>query len=76
MNNSLVFSCELGATIGVSNIIASSVDATPLITAIITFGVSIVTLVGGELVKYLVTLIQTKTKQLKEEQKKEGEHNE
>ena len=44
--------------------ICTSVDASPLLTALITFGVSIVTMVGGELIKYLVALLKKKREDL------------
>ena len=54
--------------------ICTSVDASPLLTALITFGVSIVTMVGGELIKYLVALLKKKREDLeKKEDKKSNE---
>lgn len=54
--------------------ICTSVDASPLLTALITFGVSIVTMVGGELIKYLVALLKKKREDLeKKEDKKSDE---
>ena len=53
--------------------VATSVDASPLLTALITLGVSIVTAVGSELVKYLVAYFKNKTKKLEGTENKEGE---
>ena len=55
--------------------VATSVDASPLLTALITLGVSVVTAVGTELVKYLVAYFKNKTKKLEEDTNKEGEDN-
>ena len=63
--------CELGASIGVSNALANAVNADALITALITFGVSVVTLVGGELIKYLVAFFKKKTDDLEHKDKKD-----
>lgn len=57
--------------------VASSVNADPLITALIGFGVSLVTMAGGELIKFLVAYFKKKTqdlnvKQESDEEKKEG----
>lgn len=40
--------------------VATSVNAEPLLTALIGFGVSLVTMVGGELVKFLVAWLKKK----------------
>lgn len=67
---------ELGVSVGASNIAAQAVSADALLTALITFGVSIVTLVGGELVKFLVAYFKKKTDELnksKDEERKDGE---
>ena len=67
MNNTLFVSTEIATSVGTSSIIATSVNADALLTALITFGVSIVTLVGGELVKFLMAYFQKKTKELKDD---------
>ena len=59
-----------------SMVVSTAVDASPLLTALITLGVSIVTAVGAEAVKYVVALIKSKTKKLEESMKQnEGEDN-
>ena len=62
----------------VSTAIATGINAEPLITALITFAVSLITLVGTELVKYLVSFLKKKRQDiednLKEEYKKEEEN--
>ena len=73
MNNNLLVTTEIAtSTIG-STAICNSINAEPLLTALITFGVSIVTLVGGELVKFLVTYLQKKRKELEEKPKDEDD---
>lgn len=67
MNNVLLTS-EIAVSSVASGTIAYAVDASPLLTALITFGVSIVTLVGGEIVKYLVAYFKKKTKELTDEE--------
>ena len=74
MNNGLVTSVELATSVTASSIVCLNVDASPLLTALITFGISIVTIVGGEVIKWLVAYFQKKTQDLKngEDEKKEG----
>ena len=74
MNNGYLFGELVVSTAG-STIIATSVDASPLLTALITFGVSVITLVGGELIKYLVAFFKKKREELEEpsDKDKKGE---
>ena len=65
--NYLVLTGEIATSTLVSGAVASTFNFEPLVTALITFGVSIVTLVGGELIKYLIAYFQKKTKDLKED---------
>ena len=75
MSSSVVAVTELAVSTGTSLAVATSVDATPLLTALITFGVSLVTIVGGELIKFLVAYLKKKTNDLKEgEGEKENEN--
>lgn len=55
---------EVGVATTTSFVICSSVSTDNLLTALITFGVSLVTVVGGELIKYLTALLKKKTKDL------------
>ena len=74
MNSAVVFT-ELAVSTGTSMAVATSVDATPLLTALITFGVSLVTIVGGELIKFLVAFLKKKTNDLKgQEGEKQNEN--
>lgn len=75
MSSSVIAVTELAVSTGTSLAVATSVDATPLLTALITFGVSLVTIVGGELIKFLVAYLKKKTNDLKEgEGEKENEN--
>lgn len=69
INPTLMFS-EVVVASGTSLAIATSVNAEPLLTALITLGTTIVTMVGGELVKFLIAFLKNKTKKYEE---KEGE---
>ena len=67
---------EFITSASISTGICTSVDTTPLLTAVITFGVTLVTVVGSELIKFLVSYIRKKKQDLgleetKDEQKKE-----
>lgn len=75
MSNSLI---ELGVSTAGSFAISTAVSAEPLLTALITFGVSIVTLVGSELIKLAVAYLKNKRKKYEEveetkEENKDGE---
>ena len=75
LSNGAVVLTELAVSTGTSLAVATSVDATPLLTALITFGVSIVTMVGGEIIKFLVAYFKKKTKELnKEDEEKKGDN--
>ena len=58
--NTTVLASELLVSTGVTTAVAMSVNAEPLLTALIGFGVSLVTMVGGELVKFLVAFLKAK----------------
>ena len=67
---------EFITSASISTGICTSVDTTPVLTAVITFGVTLVTVVGSELIKFLVSYIRKKKQDLgleetKDEQKKE-----
>ena len=78
MNNASITSLQIGGSALISTAIATGINAEPLITALITFAVSLITLVGTELVKYLVSFLKKKRQDiednLKEEYKKEEEN--
>lgn len=62
--NAAQFVTELAIAVPVSAGVANGLNADALITALITFGVSVVTLVGGELIKFLVAFFNKKTDDL------------
>ena len=68
--NSLIV--ELGLSTATTTVVATSINAEPLITALIGLGVSIVTLAGGELVKFLVAFLKNKTKKYEDKDTKEN----
>ena len=73
MNSGLIVASELTVSTATSTGICLAVNAEPLLTALITLGVSLVTVVGGKLVEFLVAWLQKKTKDIKEEDTKDGE---
>lgn len=62
--NAGIITGEILAAGTTSTAIATSVNADPLITALIGFGTALVTMVGGEIVKFLVAFFKKKTKDL------------
>lgn len=61
---SVVILGEVATSTAVSTAVATGINAEPLVTALITLGVSIVTMVGGEGVKYLVAWLKKKREDL------------
>ena len=62
----------------ISTGVCVSADTSPLLTALITFGVTLITVVGSELIKYLTTYLRNKRQKLEEDIKdetKDGEQN-
>ena len=57
---------ELGVATTTSLVVAESLKLDNLWTALITFGISIITVVGGEFIKFLVAFFRKKTKDLEE----------
>ena len=62
---------ELVVATAATTTVAMSINAEPLLTALIGLGVSLVTVVGGEVVKFLVAFIRNKTNKYKDTDKKE-----
>ena len=61
---------------GISTGVCVSADTSPLLTALITFGVTLITVVGSELIKYLATYLRNKREKLEnKEETKDGEDN-
>lgn len=69
--NSAVFMGEVAVASTGSLAVATSVNADALLTALISFGISLVTIVGGELIKYLVAFFKKKTQQLEDKKPEE-----
>ena len=55
----------------ISTGVCVSADTSPLLTALITFGVTLITVVGSELIKYLTTYLRNKRQKLEEDTKDE-----
>lgn len=55
---------KLGVAIPTSVIVAESLELNSLWTALVSFAVSIVTIVGGELIKFLVAWFKKKTQDI------------
>lgn len=76
MNSSVLITSEVAVSTITSGVVSIAVDASPLLTALITFGVSVVTLVGGEIIKYLVAYFKKKTQELNVEENAEEDKKE
>ena len=57
MNSAVV---EVAVSTSATTAVATAINAEPLLTALIGLGISIVTVVGGELVKFLVAWLRQK----------------
>lgn len=67
---------EIGTAGAASATICASVSAEPLLTVLISFGISLITIVGGEVIKLCTAYLQKKTKEIKgDEQPKGGNEN-
>ena len=68
----------IGTCLAISTVsttaIATSVNAEPLLTALIGFGVSLVTMAGGELVKFLVAWLKKKREDVERKEKDNGKN--
>lgn len=69
MVNASVALVEVGVAATTGTAVATAVDASPLLTALISLGVTIVTVVGAEVVKFLVAFFKKKTDELSIEDK-------
>ena len=56
-----------------TTVVATAVSADGLLTALIGFGTALVTVVGGELIKFLVAWFKKKTDNLNKEEDKKDE---
>lgn len=64
---------ELGIATTGSTAVAMAVNAEPLLTALIAFGISLITVVGGELVKFLTSWLKSKREKIEKEDKDDGD---
>lgn len=64
---------EVAVSTAVTGVVATTVSAEPLLTALIGFGVSLVTVVGGELIKFLVAFLKKKRENIEGKEDKKDE---
>lgn len=69
--NAILPMAEVVVSGATTTIVATSVNADGLLTALIGFGTALVTVVGGELIKFLVAWIKKKTDNINKEDKKD-----
>lgn len=69
MNTALLETAIAGTT---TTVIATATNLDPLWTALIGFGTALVTVVGGELIKFLVAFFKKKTENLEKDNKDEN----
>ena len=62
---------KLGIAIPTSLIVAESLELNSLWTALVSFAVSIITIVGGEIIKFLVAYFKNKTEKLEQKDNEE-----
>ena len=66
--NSVTFTLsELAVSSSVSFAVSQSANFDTLTTALITFGVSLITIAGGELIKVIVSFLQSKKRKFDQE---------
>lgn len=63
---------ELGIATTGSTAVAMAVNAEPLLTALIAFGISLITVVGGELVKFLTSWLKSKREKIEKKEEKDN----
>jgi len=67
---------EFITSASISTGICTAIDTKPLLTAVITFAVTFITVVGGELIKYLYSYFKKKREDLNAETKNEEDKKE
>lgn len=70
--NPTVMMAEITVATATTSVVATAVSAEPLLTALIGFGVSLVTVVGGELIKFLVAFLKKKREKIEKEDDNRG----
>lgn len=69
--NTTIMMAEITVATATTSVVATAVSAEPLLTALIGFGVSLVTVVGGELIKFLVAFFKKKRENIEKEDVKD-----
>lgn len=67
MNSATFTLSELAVSSSVSFAVSQSANFDALTTALITFGVSLITIAGGELIKVIVSFLQSKKRKFDQE---------
>lgn len=67
MNSVTLTLSELAVSSSVSFAVSQSANFDTLTTALITFGVSLITIAGGELIKVIVSFLQSKKRKFDQE---------
>lgn len=67
MNSVTLTLSELAVSSSVSFAVSQSANFDALTTALITFGVSLITIAGGELIKVIVSFLQSKKRKFDQE---------
>lgn len=67
MNSVALTLSELAVSSSVSFAVSQSANFDKLTTALITFGVSLITIAGGELIKVIVSFLQSKKRKFDQE---------
>ena len=67
MNSATFTLSELAVSSSVSFAVSQSANFDTLTTALITFGVSLITIAGGELIKVIVSFLQSKKRKFDQE---------
>lgn len=67
MNSVTLALSELAVSSSVSFAVSQSANFDTLTTALITFGVSLITIAGGELIKVIVSFLQSKKRKFDQE---------
>lgn len=72
--NTAIVAGEIVASTAVTSVVATSVNADPLLTALIGFGTSLVTLVGSELIKFLIAWFKKKRENIEGKETDDGDN--
>ena len=67
----IVATAEVAVSGLTTTVVATAVNAEPLLTALLGFGTALVTVVGGKLIEFLVAWLKKKTDNINKEEKKD-----